>query len=317
MKVLVTPRSFSSTSEKPKKILEDKKYELIYNDKGRPYSKKEMIDLVKDIDGIIVGIDYLGKEVIEEANRLKVISKYGVGTDNIDIEEAAKKNIIVTNTPTANNQAVADLAFCHIMSLARKITKANNSTKSGEWERFIGNSVYKKNLGIIGLGKIGKALVKRAKGFDMNILAYDVYPDQKYAKDNDIKYVKLPELYKKSDFISVHVPLNSQTKNLIGKKEFEIMKDSAFLINTSRGGIVNEDDLYEALKNNKIKGAAMDAFINEPPKNSPLKELENIIMTSHNGAYTEEAIEKMGVQAAENLINVLEGKSVVKNRLVT
>ncbi len=317
MKVLVTPRSFSSTSEKPKKILEDKEYELIYNDKERPYTKEEMIDLIKDVDGIIVGIDYLGKEVIEKAERLKVISKYGVGIDNIDIEEAVKNDIVVTNTPTANSQAVADLAFALILSLARRIPEANNSTKSGKWNKFIGNSVNKKTLGIIGLGKIGKAVVKRAKGFDMDILAYDVYPDQEYAKKHNVNFVELSELYKKSDFISVHVPLNSKTENMIGKKEFRIMKNSAFLINTSRGGIVNEDDLYETLKNKEIKGAAMDAFINEPPKNSPLRELENIIMTSHNGAYTEEAIEKMGVQASENLINVLEKKSVTNTRLVT
>ncbi len=316
MKVLVTPRSFGSTSSRPKELLEEKGYELIYNDLDRPYKKEEMLEIVKELDGIIIGIDYFGKEIIEEASKLRVISKYGVGVDNINLDKAAEKNIVVTNTPTANNDAVADLAFAHMMALARRIPEADRETKAGKWKKIIGKSVWGKTLGVIGLGKIGRALVKRARGFNMDILAFDVYADQGYAVKNNVHYVELGELYQQSDFISIHTPLNEATKNIISTKELKEMKNSAFLINTSRGGIVDEEALYHALKSGEIKGAALDAYVNEPPEGSPLRKMDNVIMTSHNGAYTEEAIANMGIQAAENLISILKGEKLDKEYIV-
>ena len=308
MKILITPRSFASTSDKPMKMLTEKGYEIQLNDIGRPYKKEEMLNLVSDIDGIIMGIDELSAEIIEKANKLKVISRYGTGFDNIDINMATNKKIIVTNTPTANLDAVADLAFGLILSLARKIPEADKKTKSGAWEKIIGKSVWEKTIGIIGLGKIGKQVVKRAKGFEMNILVFDIVEDKKFAQKFGIKYVNLEELLRKSDYITIHIPLNDATRNMISYEEFEKMKKDAFLINTSRGGIVNEEALYNALRNNKLRGAALDVYNNEPPRESTLKELDNVIMTPHIGAYTEEAIENMSIQAAQNLIDVLEGR---------
>lgn len=316
MKILVTPRSFASASDKPMKMLTKKGYEIQINNTGRPYKKEEMLNLIRDVDGIIIGIDELSAEIIEEANELKVISKYGTGLDNIDINMATNKKIIVTNTPTANVDAVADLAFGLILSLARRIPEADQKTKSGKWEKIIGKSVWKKTIGIIGLGKIGRQVVKRAQGFEMNILVFrrNIFKDKKFAQKYGIKYVNLEKLLQKSDYITIHIPLNDATRGMISYKELEKIKKEAFLINTSRGGIVDEEALYDALRNNKLRGAALDVYNNEPPGKSPLMELDNVIMTPHIGAYTEEAIENMGMQAAQNLIDVLEGRKP-KNRV--
>jgi len=308
MKILITPRSFASFSDKPLKMLTEKDYKIKRNNTGRPYKKEEMLKLIRDVDGIIIGIDELSAEIIEEANALKVISKYGIGLDNIDIDTATNKKIIVTSTPTANVDAVADLAFGLILSLARRIPEADKKTKSGKWGKITGKSVWEKTIGIIGLGKIGKQVVKRARGFEMNILAFDIVKDKKFAQKYGIKYVNLEKLLRKSDYISIHIPLNDTTQNMISYEELEKMKKDAFLINTSRGGIVDEEALYNALRNNKLRGAALDAYKNEPLKESPLKELDNVIMTPHIGAYTEEAIDNMGIQAAQNLIDFLEGR---------
>jgi D-3-phosphoglycerate dehydrogenase len=308
MKVLVTPRSFGSTSRRPVEILKEKGYELIFNPHERPYTKAEMLEIVPEIDGIIIGIDPFDEEIIKLAPKLKVISKYGVGIDNIDLKTADERGIIVTNTPNANNDAVADLAFGLILALARRIPEADRETKAGNWKKIIGSSVYGKTLGVIGTGKIGRALIERARGFKMEVLAFDLYEDKEFARNNNLKYVTLEKLLKEADYISIHLPLNEATRNLISIREFLKMKNTAYLINTSRGGIIDEKALYQALKSGQIRGAALDAYVNEPPENSPLKELDNIIMTSHNGAYTREAIAEMGIQAAQNLIDVLEGR---------
>jgi len=308
MKILITPRSFASFSDKPLKMLTERDYKIKRNNTGRPYKKEEMLKLIKDVDGIIIGIDELSAKIIEEANALKVISKYGIGLDNIDINMATNKKIVVTNTPTANVDAVADLTFGLILSLARRVPEADRKTKSGEWGKIIGKSVCEKTLGIIGLGKIGRQVVKRAKGFEMNILVFDIVKDKKFVQKYGIKYVNLEKLLQKSDYISIHIPLNDATRGMISHEELEKMKKDAFLINTSRGGIVDEEALYDALRNNKLRGAALDVYKNEPLQETPLKELDNVIMTPHIGAYTEEAIENMGTQAAQNLIDVLEGR---------
>ena len=308
MKILITPRSFASTSKKTLEMFRKKGYEIIKNETSRPLNNREMSVKIKDVDGIIIGIDDLNAQIIKQARNLKIISKYGVGVDNIDIKAATAQGIVVTNTPTANIDAVADLAFALMLALARRIPEADRETKTGNWKKFIGTSVWRKKLGVIGLGKIGKQVVKRAEGFEMEILCHDIIQDEEFARQFGIRYVDLETLLKESDYITIHVPLNDATRDMIGYKELEMINENAFLINTSRGGIIDEKALYNTLKNNKIKGAALDSYKEEPPENSPLAELENIIMTSHNGAYTKEAINNMGIQATQNLIDVLEGR---------
>ena len=308
MKILITPRSFASTSKKPLEMFRKKGYEIIKNETSKPLNNREMSEKIKDVDGIIIGIDDLNAQIIKQARNLKIISKYGVGVDNIDIKAATAQGIVVTNTPKANIDAVADLTFALMLALARRIPEANRETKAGNWKKFIGTSVWRKKLGVIGLGKIGRQVVKRAQGFEMEILCHDIIQEEEFARQFDIRYVDLETLLKESDYITIHAPLNDATRDMIGYKELEMINENAFLINTSRGGIINEKALYDALKNNEIKGAALDSYKEEPPENSPLMELENVIMTSHNGAYTKEAINNMGIQATQNLIDVLEGR---------
>jgi len=265
MKILITPRSFASISKNPMEMLEEKGYEIIKNETGKPLNNKEMSVLIEDVDGIIIGIDDLNAGIITQAHNLKVISKYGVGVDNIDIKAATTQEIVVTNTPKANIDAVADLTFALMLALARRIPEADRETKAGNWKKFIGTSVWRKKLGVIGLGKIGRQVVKRARGFEMEILCYDIIQDEEFAKQFGVRYVDLETLLKESDYITIHTPLNNATKGMIGYKELEMINENAFLINTSRGGIIDEKALYNALKNNKIKGAALDSYKEEPP----------------------------------------------------
>ncbi len=316
-KVVITARSFGQGNDEPFRILRDNDCEAVKIAVEKPLKAAELIPLIKDADALIAGNDEVSKEVIEAADNMKVISRYGVGYDNVDLEAAAKKGITVTNTPNTNDNSVADLAFALILSLARDIPKVNSMVKEGGWKRTMGTEIWNKTLGIVGLGRIGKGLVKRAKGFNMNILCYELYPDQQFGEEYGVKYCSLEEVLKNSDAISIHVPLLPSTKNLIGEKELAMMKPSAFIVNTARGGIINEQALYEALSKKVIAGAALDATEQEPPVGSPLLTLDNIIMTSHVGGYTSDAVTNMGVSAATNAVLVLTnqpGASIVSKK---
>jgi len=305
-KVLVTPRSFGKHSEKPEKILWDAGLEVVKNPTSSILSEEEIISLIKDVDGVIVGVDSLSKRVLKHGENLKAISKYGVGTDNIDLNYAKENNIPITITQNANSEAVADYTFGLILSVARKITEIDKLCRKKEWRKVTTTDVNKKTLGLIGLGSIGKKVAKRATGFNMNIFAYDLYKDKEFSEKFNVKYTKdLEELLKKSDFISLHLPLNEFSKHIIGKKELELMKDTACIINTARGGLINEDALYEALVNEEIWGAGIDVFEDEPPIDSPLLALDNVVIGSHSAASTHAAIDNMGVIASENLVNSL------------
>lgn len=305
MKILVTPRSFAKHDPKPMEMLQEKGFEIVKNPYPRPLTEEEISELIKDVDGVIIGVDPLNKSVLERAEKLKAISKYGVGVDNIDIEYAKQKGIKVSRTIGANFDAVADFAICLMLAVARKIVVIDRECRKSNWNKIMSLEIYGKTLGIIGTGHIGKGVAKRARGFDMNIIAYDVFHDEEFAKEYGVKYVPLEELYRKADIITLHVPLLEETKNMIGKKEFNMMKKNAILINTARGGLIDEDALYEALKNNVIYGAGIDVFEQEPPKNQKLFELDNIVISSHSGASTYEAVDKMGIMAVENLIRDL------------
>lgn len=309
MKILVTPTSFrSKANEKPREQLQNFADEIIYNDYGRPLSSVELKEMIKDCDGYIAGVDYIDEEVFKSANNLKVISRYGAGYDRVDIKVATEKDIVVTNTPGSNANSVADLALGLILSIARKIPMLDRKTKSGEWIRSTGIELSNKTLGVLGLGAIGKNVAKRAQGFSMNVIAYDPYIDLKYTEVNEIQSVPLDYLIKNSDVISLHLPINKDTKDIISYKEFEIMKDNVILINTSRGGLINESAAIEYLKNGKLGGLGLDAFEEEPPKKYKNFQFDNVVLTPHTGAHTYEATENMAVMAVDNLINVLTGK---------
>jgi len=312
MKILITPRSFASISKEPIEILKNKGFELLINDTGENYSENQMMRLIKDVDGVIIGTDPLNENVLKEANKLKVISKYGVGTDNIDLDYAKNNNITVTNTPSANSRSVAELVITYIFAHSRRIIEADKKTKEKYQGKIVGNTVNGRTIGILGLGKIGKSVARMAKGLNMNVLACDINEDYQFADRYNVKYVDFVNLIKESDFISCHLPLNSKTENMISSKEFNKMKTDAILINTARSGVINENDLIEALINDKIRGAALDVFneklidiINDNPKIN-----NKIILSPHMGAHTDEAVDKMGIQSAENLIDFFENKTL-------
>ncbi|MEM2954956.1 MAG: hydroxyacid dehydrogenase [Candidatus Nanoarchaeia archaeon] len=233
----------------------------------------------------------VNKDLIDKAKRLKLVIRGGVGLDNIDVEYCKQKNIHVENTPEASSIAVAELTFALMLGAIRNIVKAHTSMKNGQWMKGLkGSELYGKTLGIIGLGRIGTEVAKRAKAFGMKVITYTKSTNK---KSELAEFVSLDKLLRESDIISLHVPLTDETKNMINKETINKMKDGVILVNTARGGLVNENDLVDALKKGKIKYACLDVYQNEPPINSPIISLENVLLTPHLGAQTDENMERI------------------------
>ncbi len=309
MKILVSPTSMQEGKNcKALELLKNFTTDIIYNPYGRPMTEDELLPLLEDCDGFIAGLDAVTEKAISGAKKLKVISRYGAGVDRVDLAAAKAKNIAVTNTPGANAEAVAELAFGMIFNLARRISFLNEKTKAGEWVRSTGMELNGKTIGIFGLGAIGKNLAKYAQGLSMKVMAYDPYLDENYAKENNITVATFDEVIEQADVISLHLPLTPSTRHLIDRTAISKMKQGALLVNTSRGGIIDEDAAYEALVNHRLGGLGLDAFEVEPPTGSPLFALDNVVVTPHTGAHTKEAMDNMAELSVENLINVLSGK---------
>jgi len=308
IKVLVTSTSFGKVVKEPVELLKKKGYQITWNELGRPLKEDEVIERIKGVDAYIAGLDEITAKAIKAADKLKVISKYGAGVDNIDIEPATRRKIVVTNTPGTNTEAVADLTFGLILAVAREIPQADRSTKKGEWKKFFGTGIYGKTLGIVGMGEIGKAVARRAKGFNMRILYWSRRRKLDIEEETGAKYTDFKFLLQEADFVSLHLALTGETKNIIGESEIKLMKPTAFLINTARGPLINEDALYRCLRDRVIAGAAVDSYSDEPPQESSLFTLDNIITTPHMGAYTYEALRNMGMTSVENVIDALEGR---------
>ncbi|OHD56728.1 MAG: phosphoglycerate dehydrogenase [Spirochaetes bacterium GWF1_51_8] len=303
-KVLVTDKLEKEGIDILKKY---KEIEVIEKDTMTPEELKEDI---KNYDGIIIrSATKLKKDILEHADNLKVISRAGVGVDNIDIPAATAKGIVVMNAPLGNTISTAELAFSLIISLARKIPFAYASMKENKWERtkFTGTELRGKTLGVIGLGRIGTEVAKRAKAFEMNILGFDPYLSEERAKDLGIELSDLPRIYKESDFITIHTPLTEQTKGMIGKNEIEMMKKTVRIVNAARGEIVSEQALADALKEGRIAGAAVDVYSKEPPfePRNPLLDAPNLVAVPHLGASTEEAQFMVAMESAETVANFL------------
>lgn len=310
-KVLITPRSFGKYSDIAKNLLLEAGVTIINNPKGSILSEDELIELIKDVQGIIIGVDPLNERVLKEAKQLKAIAKYGVGVDNIDLEYCRENDISVSITQNANMNAVADYAMALMLGVARKITEINDACHVNDWTKNIAVDVYGKRLGVLGFGNIGKAVAQRAHGFAMEILAYDAYPDQDYAKRNDVRFANLDEIFTTCDFISIHLPLLEETRHLINCEVIAMMKKNAIIINTARGGIIDEEALFEALSEKRIYGAGLDVFEFEPAGASPLLSLPNVIAGSHTAASTEGAVENMSNFAVKNLLKDLKDKGVI------
>lgn len=272
---------------------------------------EELANTIHEYEGIIVrSRTKLTKKVIDKADNLKIIARAGVGVDNIDLNAATEKGIMVVNSPESTSITVAEHTMGLLLSLARKSAIADKSVKEGKWEKkkFMGVELRNKTLGVIGMGRIGSQVVNRCKAFEMDAVAYDPYLPEEVAAQMGVELTDLETVLKKADFITIHVPLTPETKHLISTKEFEIMKDTAFIANCARGGIIDEDALYEALSNDKIGGAALDVYEEEPPaKDCKLFELDNIVLTPHIAASTKEAQRDAAIIVADEIIDLING----------
>lgn len=280
-----------------------------------PPPREVLLKEVEDVDGLVSLLtDKIDAELFERAKKLKIVSNYAVGFDNIDLDEATKRGIMATNTPGVLTETTADLAFALLMATARRIVEADKFARAGKWKTWgpmlmLGQDVYGAKLGLIGLGRIGYAVAKRAKGFDMDVMYYDMFRNEKAEQELGLKFVELEHLLKESDFVSIHVPLTPETKHLINEKTLGLMKKTAILVNTARGPVVDEKALYEALVSNKIAGAGLDVMDPEPPSmDNPLLKLDNVIILPHIASASVATRTKMAVMAAENCVAGLKGE---------
>ena len=316
MKVFVTRR----ISEKGLRMLEEK-YDVEVNPHDRVLTKEEIIEGVEDADALLCLLtDPIDREVIDAGRKLKVISNYAVGYNNIDYEYAREKGVIVTNTPGVLTETTADLAWAILMAAARRVVEGDAFMRAGKfrgWEPMLmlGTDVYGKTIGIVGMGKIGQAVARRAKGFGMRILYYSRSRKPEIEEETGAERVPLEILMAESDYISLHVPLTPETRNMINRDILELMKPEAYLINTARGEVIDEPYLIEMLKRRRIRGAALDVFRGEPLNVDPaLYELDNVVLAPHMGSASLETRTEMAVMAAQAIIDVLEGREP-KNRV--
>jgi len=300
--VLTSPSSFGEISKEPFDLLKKNGFEVINNPFGRRLNENEVIDLAKYCIGIVAGVEPLTKKVIDALPKLKCISRVGVGMDNVDLDYAKERGITVTNTPDGPTQSVAELTIGMTLAMLRRIPQAHCDMKKRTWKKQTGSLLFEKKVGVIGLGRIGKRVAELFRGLGNEVLGYDLYPDNTWADKNNVIFVEKNELLKKSDIITLHIP--ESTSPFIGKDEIILMKNGVFLVNIARGGVVDEQELFEALKDNKLAGAAIDVFLNEP-YNGPLCDLQNVILTPHIGSYAKEGKLKMEIQAVKNLLDVL------------
>ncbi len=281
-----------------------------------PPPKKTIIDKAKNVDALVTLLsDKIDAEVFNAAPKLKIVSQLAVGFDNIDLQEATRRGIYVTNTPEVLTDTTADFSWTLLMAVARRIVEADKYVRSGQWkvawhpDMMTGRDVHGATIGIVGAGRIGYAMAKRATGFDMKILFYDVVPRPEIEKDFGAKKVELDTLLKEADFVSIHVPLMKETHHLMNEQRLRLMKKTAYLINNSRGPVVDEKALYKALKEGWIAGAGLDVFEQEPtPMDNPLLKLDNVVVAPHISSASLETRSQMSQMVADNLVTFFEGK---------
>lgn len=312
MKILATPTSFlTAENAQARAALEAFAEDVVYNDTGKPLQPEEILARLEGVDGYLAGLDYITSEVIEKApDSLKVISRYGAGVDRVDVLTCKRRGISVTNTPGTNAVAVCELAFALMLCVARNIPGLHQAVEAGAWPRNEGMELNGKTLGIVGLGAIGKQLAIRARAFGMTVIAYDPFFDEAFATAHGIARTTLDEVMTTADIVSLHLPLNPETRHLIHAERIAKMKKGAIIINTARGGLIDEEAAAQAVVSGQLGGLGLDAFEQEPLLASPLKGLERVIFTPHTGAHTAEAVKAMGLMAVDNLIKVLKGEKV-------
>lgn len=308
-KVLVTATNYSTLCAEAKRLLEEGGCEIIENKLGRPHTFEELVPLVSDIDGVIAGVDTWDEAVFKLAPNLKVIARFGVGVDNIDLAKAQEYGIQVTNVPGGNANAVAELAVGLILSMIRNIPSLHQSARRGYWDRYVGEELLGKTVGLLGFGNIAQMTAKKLQGFEVKLIAYDKYPNADKAKEYGVELVSSEDVLKRSDVVSMHLPSLKETYHMMSDEQFSMMKKTAFFVNTARGALVDEKALYRALQTRTIAGAAIDVYEQEPvAADNPLFQLDNLISTPHTAAETVETYRRVGLVTAQALLDVFAGK---------
>lgn len=307
--MLVTATSFGLSDPELRSALANQVGEVKYSGAPRPLKSGELAALIPDCDGLIAGLDEIDRAALASANRLKVISRYGVGLDRVDLGAARERGIIVTNTPGANAGAVAELTIGLILSLARSIPETANATRAGRWPRVNGLALEGKTIGLLGFGTIGKEVARRISAFDCTTIAFDPKPDHIAAGKYGVTFASQDSIVRQSDFLSLHLPALPETVSMVDSAFLSLMKPGSFLINTARGELVDEEALLAALKRGHLRGAAIDSWRKEPPgADNPLLSLPQVLATPHMGSHTDVAANAMGRMAMLNCIAVLSGK---------
>jgi phosphoglycerate dehydrogenase-like enzyme len=309
-KVLITASGFGQTGQQALEIFRQAGCQTIIPPKLGPLTASELTPLLSDVDAVLASLDDYSATVLgsREANSLKIIARWGVGFDAIDLRAATKQGIVVTYTPGLLDDSVADYTFALLLALARRVPEGHAAMRNGGWKVGWGNDVGGKTLGIIGLGRIGMAVARRATGFAMRLLAYNPKPKPE-AEKLGVKFVSLDELLAQSDFISLHAALSPQTRGLLGEAQFRKIKAGAFLINTARGALVDESALIKALAEDHLAGAALDVFATEPvPADSPLRTIPNLLLSPHQASSSRETGERVSLAAARAVVDLMQGR---------
>lgn len=300
MEIVVTSPSFCKNKHLVKEI--NRFFDNVkFNFKGTLFTKNELVEFIGNAESIIVGLDKIDTEVLDSCPNLKIISKYGVGLDNVDIEECKKRGIKIGWTGGVNKLSVAEMTLGYMLSLLRNIYITSNELKSGLWNKNGGFQLSGKTIGIIGMGNIGKELVRLLEAFNCRVLVNDIIDQSKYYKENNLIELPRSEIFEQADIVTLHTTLDEDTHNMVNLEVFKTMKPSSFIINTSRSGIVNEADLKTSLQENIIAGAAIDVYVTEPPRDYELLSLPNLICTPHICGNAKEAVEAMGMSAIKHL----------------
>ncbi|MBL8153387.1 MAG: hydroxyacid dehydrogenase [Anaerolineae bacterium] len=311
-RVLVGSKSFGQAFPEHLTTLEGEGFEIIPNGVGgRAYHADELMTALKGVQVIVTGTDELTAEVIAAADSLRLIAKHGVGLETIDLEAAKQKGVVVTSTPGAIHESVADLTLALLLAVARNLVPVHVATQAGGWKSGFGLELMDKQIGIIGLGRIGKGVALRAKGFGMKLAAYDPYPDQVFAAQHGVQFMELDDLIRTSDVVSLHAAAEQVEGVLIDARRIGLMKKNAIFLNTARGSLVDEAALAAALREKRLWGAGLDAFVDEPPKGSPLLALDNVVLTPHMAGRTLDGLRRMGEITMENCRRVRAGQDAL------
>jgi D-3-phosphoglycerate dehydrogenase len=306
-KVFISTVPFGQTNQYPVELLISNGIEYVINPLDRKLKTDELANLIGDSDILIAGTEVIDGRVFDKAKNLKLIARVGIGLDGVDLLEAKKRNISVTYTPDAPAPAVAELTIGLMLQLLRRIGQANVDMRKNNWQRSFGYRISEITIGIIGSGRIAGRVLRRISSFGTpRILINSLEIDNSIAPSLKLEWVSKEYIYKNCDLLSIHVPLTNQTKSMIGTNELNMMKPHAMIVNTSRGGIIDEDDLYKALRDKRIHSAAIDVFENEP-YDGPLKDLENCYLTCHMGSMSYDCRERMEIEAVQEAVNLVKG----------